>query len=118
MSRRGTFSAVNVGVLGASLAAMLLFPQYAGYVLYAIVAWIAAGLALTWSGWASGPSTAAAPNAPLTASATASGAPRSEPLATSIPPIDFCIFCATRFAPGERTCAACGHPLPRLVEVA
>ncbi len=117
MSRRGVFSAVNVAVLGASLAGMLLYPQYAGYTLYAIVAWLAAVLALTWSGWASGPSSSAAPTSPPPAPGLSSAAPRPGPSSEPIPPIDFCIFCGTKFSPGDRTCGACGHALPRLVPV-
>ncbi len=112
MSRRGLFSLLNVALLAASLAVMFLFPQYAAFALYAMVGWIAAGLTLSWSGWtARGPPTPVANAAEPPASVPLSG-PGSPSASSPLPAIDFCIYCGTRFAPGERTCGACGHPLP------
>jgi hypothetical protein len=104
MSRRGLFSIVNTALLGAAVVVMFLFPQYAGYALYAIIGWIAAGLTLTWSGWANGPP-------PNPAASLASGTPLAS--GGAAPTIDFCVFCGRRFAAGERVCVDCRHPLPR-----
>ena len=103
MSRRGVFSIVNTVLLGLAVAVMFAFPQYAGYALYAILGWIAAGLTLTWTGWATGPTPA--PTAP----AGAGGLPSAAPTTSRI---DFCVFCGRRFLPGERVCVDCRHPLP------
>lgn len=105
MSRRGIFSIVNTALLGAALLVMFLFPAYAAYALYAIIGWIAAGLTLTWSGWASGPAAAAAVPGAAASLPLASG--RSGPS-----PIDFCVFCGRRFHEGESVCPDCRHPLP------
>ncbi len=111
LSRRALFSLLNTALLGASLVVMFLFPQYAAFALYAVVGWIAAGLTLTWSGWASHGSGASAP-----AGAPASGASPLAGGAAGVPsgaPIDFCLYCGSYFAPGERSCSSCGKPLPR-----
>lgn len=104
MVRRRLLSLLNTALLGAVLLVMFLFPQYAAFALYAIVGWIAAGLTLTWSGWG----TSGAPSA---------AAPGSSPVAlaggAAPAPIDFCVYCGSYFASGERSCSKCGKPLPR-----
>ena len=112
MSRRAIFSLVNAALLGAALAVMFLYPAYGVYALYAIVGWVAAGLALTWSGWTSRPTSA--PSSASVAPGQSAALPSSSLAPRGAPPsIDFCVFCGRHFRVGEPVCVECGHPLPR-----
>ncbi len=111
MSRRRLFSLLNTVALALALVVWFLFPRYAAYALYGIVVWVAVGFVVTWSTLRA-PTTA--PSAPGGApgGALRTGGPSVPPTAGGSATIDFCVYCGNHYAPEERRCAACGHPLP------
>jgi hypothetical protein len=110
---RTLLSLVNLGVLGATLAVWFTLPQYANYALYACLGWVVVAFALMYSAWGNRPFGAPAPVGAGGASpAGAGGAPGSLAV-PSLPPVDFCIYCATTLPVGASRCPACGHAAAR-----
>jgi hypothetical protein len=114
MQRRTLFSIVNLGVAAGVLLVFFLFPRYAGYAVYAFLAWFLVGLSMIWLARGSAP--VAGPGPLVATPAAAGGAlPSAAPVrkdgGTPSPPpeVGFCIFCATDLAPDADRCPACGH---------
>jgi len=108
---RTVLSFVNLAVLGATLTIWFVFPAYSTYALYACLGWVVAAFVLMYSAWGNRPVGLAARSAP----AGSGPLPSRNPSAgggggrSTVPPVDFCIYCGTHLPASAVRCGACGH---------